>query len=219
MSDATRLPFLTLLYQQYLASQDSAAFIRKVSQAYTQGTLERLANHGSPDVRRSAVLALGFLGNYEANHAMGRALVDDDRTVRMLAENGIRNLWNRAGTQEHCQELAVAIRLNTAQQYRQASERATRLIQEAPWFAEAWNQRAVARFALGEYEPSINDCHQALEINPYHFAAASGMGQAYLHLGDHISALESFRRALRLNPNLEGARAQIARLTKIIEGK
>ena len=217
MSDAQRLPFLTLLYQQYLANQDSAAFIRKLSHSYTQGTLERLASHSSPDVRRSAVLALGFLGDYEANHAMGRALVDDDRTVRMLAENGIRNLWNRVGTEEQCQQLAVIIRLNTAQQYRQASERATRLIEEAPWFAEAWNQRAVAHFALGEFEESINDCHQALEINPYHFAAASGMGQAYLHLGDHVAALEGFRRALRLNPNLEGARAQVARLTKIIE--
>ncbi len=219
MSDAIRLPFLTLLYQQYLANQDSAAFIRKISQTYTQGTLERLACHGSPDVRRSAILALGFLGDYDANHTMGRALVDEDRTVRMLAENGIRNLWNRAGTQEQCQTLAVLIRLNTAQQYRQAAERATRLLEEAPWFAEAWNQRAVARFALGEFEGSIQDCHQALEINPYHFAAASGMGQAYLHLGDHFSALECFRRALRLNPNLEGARAQVARLTKIIEEK
>jgi tetratricopeptide (TPR) repeat protein len=217
VSEPQRLPFLTLLYQQYLANQDSAAFIRKLSQSYTQGTLERLASHNSPDVRRSSVLALGFLADYEANHAMGRALVDDDRTVRMLAENGIRNLWNRAGTEEQCQQLAVIIRLNTAQQYRQASERATRLIEEAPWFAEAWNQRAVAHFALGDFDESINDCHQALEINPYHFAAASGMGQAYLHLGDHISALDGFRRALRLNPNLEGARAQVTRLTKIIE--
>lgn len=219
MSDAIRLPFLTLLYQQYLTNQDSAAFIRKVSQTYTQGTLERLASHGSPDVRRSAVLALGFLGDYEANHAMGRALVDGDRTVRMLAENGIRNLWNRAGTQEQSQQLAIIIRLNTAQQYRQAMEKSTRLIEDAPWFAEAWNQRAVARFALGEYEESIRDCHQALEINPYHFAAASGMGLAYLHLGNQVSALEAFQRALRLNPNLEGVRTQVARLTKIIEGK
>ena len=219
MSQTPRLPFLTLLYQQYLSNQDAAAFIRKVSHTYTLGTLERLAGHSSRDARRSAVLALGFLGDYTANHAMGRALVDDDRTVRMLAENGIRNLWNRAGTEEQCQQLAIVIRLNTAQQYRQASERATRLIEEAPFFAEAWNQRAVARFALKEFEESIQDCHEALEINPYHFAAAAGMGQAYLHVGDHVAALESFQRALRLNPNLEGVRVQVARLMKIIEEK
>lgn len=216
MSHESRLPFLTLLYQQYLASQDSAAFIRKVAQTYTAGTLERLAEHAIADVRRSAVLALGFLADYDSNPTLGRALVDDDRTVRMLAENGIRNLWNRAGTEEQCQTLAVIIRLNTAQQYRRAVQRATRLIEQSPSFAEAWNQRAVARFALGEYEPAIRDCHQALEVNPYHFAAAAGMAQAYLHLGNRVMALEGFQRALRLNPNLEGARAQVARLTKII---
>jgi hypothetical protein len=31
--------------------------------------------------------------------------------------------------------------------------------------------------------------------------------------------LESFRRALRLNPDLEAVRVQIARLTRLIEGR
>ena len=89
----------------------------------------------------------------------------------------------------------------------------------AGWFAEAWHQRAAAQFRLGCYVEAIRDCHQALEVNPYHFGAATTMGQAYLHLGNHVSALECFRRALRLNPNLEGVRAQINRLSKIVEDK
>ena len=86
-------------------------------------------------------------------------------------------------------------------------------------FAEAWNQRAIAFFSLGKYVESIRDCHQTLEVNPYHFAAAAGMGQAYLQLGNHVSALECFRRALRLNPSLEGVRVQIDRLSRMIEDK
>ena len=39
------------------------------------------------------------------------------------------------------------------------------------------------------------DCHEALELNPYHFIAATCMGQAYLELENPVSALESFRRA------------------------
>ena len=219
MSNEFRLPILAMLYRRYLVNQDSAAFIRKVSQAYTPGTLERLAEHRTPEVRRGAVLALGFLGSYDSNDTMGRALTDSDRTVRILAENGIRNLWNHAGTLEECRALAIVIRLNVAQQYRRAEQKATRLIEKSPWFAEAWNQRAVAHFALGEFDEAIHDCHQALELNPYHFAAAAGIGQAYLHVGNHVAALDGFRRALRLNPNLEGARAQIARLTKLIGDK
>ena len=218
-SDPSRHPFLSVLYETYLDEQDSAAFISRASQFYTQGTLQRLAEHESHQVRRSAVLALGLLADYEANHAMGRALVDSDRTVRMLAENGIRNVWARAGNDEQRQNLAIIIRLNSAQQYAEAERKATELLEAAPWFAEAWNQRAVARYALGQHAAAIRDGHQALEINPYHFSAASGMGQAYIQLENHVSALECFHRALRLSPDLEGVRAQVARLTRIIEGK
>jgi cytochrome c-type biogenesis protein CcmH/NrfG len=43
------------------------------------------------------------------------------------------------------------------------------------------------------------------------------MGQAYLQLENAASALECFRRALRLNPDLEGVRAQVVRLTRLVE--
>lgn len=214
-----RNPVLADLYEKYLDDQDSAGFISSAARAYTQGTLQRLAEHRTREVRRAAVLALGFLGDYDANHALGRALHDDDRTVRMLAENGIRSVWGRCGHETHRQQLAVIVRLNSAQHFEEASLRATELLQHAPWFAEAWNQRAVARFGLKDYAAAIRDCHQALELNPYHFAAASGMGHAYLLLGNPVSALESFRRALRLNPGLEGVRAQVVRLARLIEEK
>lgn len=216
-SDSPRLPLLSVLYQKYLNNQDAAAFISKAAQHYNQGSLERLAVHHCPVVRRSAVLALGFLGDYEANPVLGRAMLDKDRTVRILAENGIRSVWTRAGNDAQRQHLAAIIRLNTAQHYDEAIQRASELVRQAPWFAEAWNQRAVAHFAQGLFADSIRDCHQALEINPYHFIAVAGMGHAYLQLQNPVSALECFQRALRPNPDLEGVRVQVARLTKLIE--
>lgn len=218
-SESTRSPQLLKLYRAYLDDQDTTGFIQKTTQHYTQGTLQRLAEHDSPEMRRAAIMALGFVGDYEVNHTLGRALQDEDRTVRVIAENSIRNIWTRVGSEEERQSLAVVIRLNTAQHYEEAMGRASTLLKKAPWLAEAWNQRAVAHFSLGRYTESIRDCHQALEINPYHFAAAAGMGQAYLQLGNAVSALESFRRALRLNPDLEAVRSQISRLTRMIEGK
>jgi tetratricopeptide (TPR) repeat protein len=216
-TDRVRPPFLLVLYQQYLDRQDSAEFIRRVSQSYASGTLQRLARHPTREVRRAAVLALGFVGDYDANHTMGCALLDDDRTVRTIAENGIRTIWARAGNESERQGLGVIIRLNAAQLHQKALASATKLIERAPWFAEAWHQRAVAHFALGRFVESIRDCHQALEINPYHFVAATSMGQSYLELRNTVSALECFRRALRLNPDLEGVRVQVVRLTRMVE--
>ena len=214
-----RNPFLLALYRQYLKDQDSGAFVRKAAGCYSQGTLQRLVEHDGRIVRRAAVLALGLLGDYEANSALGKALQDEDRTVRMMADNAIRSVWTRVGTQEQREQLQAILRLNLAQQFQEAVRRAAELLKTIPWFAEAWNQRAIAHFALGRYREAIHDCHQALEINPYHFAAAAGMGQAQLQLGDQSSALESFRRALRLNPDLEAVRVQIARLSRRIEGR
>ena len=220
MSDSTpRGPAIAEFYSQYLENQDSTVFVDQVSKFYSVGTLERLSEHPLREVRRAAVLALGFVGDYNANQALGRALIDDDRCVRILADTGIRTVWTRDGEPPHRQQLALIIRLIAAGQYGEAIHRAGRLVDAAPWFAEAWNQRAVAHFNREHYAESIRDGHQALEINPYHFQAAASMGQAYLRIGNHVAALECFRRALRLNPDLEGVRVQVVRLVRLVEGK
>ena len=217
-SDSTRSPLLLVLYQQYLDHQDSARFLQAASERYATGSLERLARHPRREVRRAAVTALGMVGQYDSNHTMGCALLDDDRTVRTVAENGIRNLWARAGNAAERDDLGVVLRLNAAQLHREALARATLLVERAPWFAEAWYQRALAYAGIGRLVESIRDCFQAPEMNPYHFVAAAHMGYAYLQLDNPVSALECFRRALALNPGLEGVRAQIARLKRLVEG-
>jgi tetratricopeptide (TPR) repeat protein len=219
VSDSPRTPYLCTLYRRYLDDQDSSTFISDMRLRYTQGTLQRLAESPDSEVRRGAILALGFIGNYDANHTVGRAMHDKDRTVRILAENAIRKVWSRAGSDEDRRELEVIARLIAAQQYHEAIRKATLMVDRVAWFGEAWNQRALAHFRLGQYVEAIRDCHQALEVNPYHFDAATNMGQAYLQLENQVSALECFRRALRLNPNLEGVRVQIDRLLRIIEGR
>jgi tetratricopeptide (TPR) repeat protein len=209
---------LLALYREFLDHQDATALTDQLSQRYTPGTLQRLAESPDRPIRRAAVLGLGLIGDYGANHTLGRALLDSDRAVRTLAQNGIRSVWTRAGKRRQRRQLQTIIRLNQAEQYAEVIRRASELIEEAPWFAEVWNQRAIARFKLGQFHDSIRDCHQALELNPYHFAAAAGMGQAYLALKNFVSALESFRRALRLNPDLEAVRVQVVRLARLVEG-
>ena len=217
MSEQVRHPVLTELYEQFLADEDAAAFVHRVAQRYNPATLERLATRGSRLVRRAGVLALGYLAQFESNATLGRALSDSDRGVRLLAENAIRSVWVRAGREEQRREINAIIALNTTKCYAEARIRACRLIAGAAWFAEAWNQRAIANYCTKRYEESIQDCQQALELNPYHFGAAAGMGQCYLKLGGQAMALEAFRRALRINPNLEGVRANVVYLERALE--
>ncbi|MEM6797921.1 MAG: tetratricopeptide repeat protein [Planctomycetota bacterium] len=159
-------PVIVDFYQRYLDDQDSAQFIKLVARRYTCATLERIAASGDRSGRRAAVLALGYMGDYTSNGVLGRALVDRDRGVRTIAENGIRDLWCRAGSREQRLTLRNVVRLNQSKQPSEAARLATELIHESPWIAEAWCQRGTAYYHLGEYDAAIRDCHQALEINP-----------------------------------------------------
>jgi len=219
VSDDFRQPRLLTFYQDYLARPDCSTFASRVGDFYSVGTLQRLTNHPRREARRAAILALGCLGDYDANATLGMALLDEDRTVRILAENGIRQVWIRAAEGMDRVVLETIIRLNAARQFEKVLRMAGGLIARLPGYAEAWNQRGYAHHALGHYDDSVRDCQETLEINPYHFIAAVGMGRAYLELKNALAALESFRRALRLYPDLEGVRAQADRLARLVEGK
>lgn len=212
-----RRPVLDTFYERYIEAENSAAFIRQVGERYSVPTLERLAESGDRMTRRGAVLALGFLADFESNGVLGNALRDRDRGVRTLAENAIRLVWCRIGTPSQRQELGAIIRLNNAQQFAEAIARASSLIDIAPWIAESWNQRAIAYFSTSKFLDAIRDCQQALEINPYHFGAAAGMGYCYVQLREHASAAECFRRALKLNPGMESARAKLIEVQRVLK--
>jgi tetratricopeptide (TPR) repeat protein len=218
VSDETeQLPRLCYFYQRFLSDEDTARFVAQVGQQYTIGTLERLAEAGGRISRRAATLALTFLGDFRSNAVLGRRMADSDRGVRVLAENGIRDLWLRDGSVEERQWLAAIVRANRAECSRQVLKEATRLLEIAPTFAEVLNQRAIARFHLKHYRKSVEDCRQVLDLNPYHFAAAVGMANCYLELNNANAALESFRRALKINPGLEAVRTQVHFLERALE--
>lgn len=162
-------------------------------------------------------MALCFVSDYSSNHTVGMALSDTDRGVRLIAENGIRSLWIRAGTPSQRHRLRKVMTQIQGNSLDSALREADSLIVDAPWYSEAYNQRAQVHFKRQNFERSLRDNHQTLEINPYHFPAAISMGQCYLRQGENVMALDSFRRALRLNPNLESIRTQITYLERQLE--
>jgi tetratricopeptide (TPR) repeat protein len=212
-----RTPVLVIYYNRYLTNNDCTMFVKRVTRRYSNPTLERLVCLGDHITRRAAVLAISLVGDYSSNSVLGRALVDRDRGVRTIAECGIRELWCRIGSREQQEMLREIGELNDERMHQEAARLATELIHNSPWIAEAWCQRGTAHYHLAQYDAAIRDCHQALEINPYHFTAAAGMGQCYMLQDNPVAALEAFRRALRLNPGMEEVRAQVVRLQRSLK--
>lgn len=212
-----RYPLLDKFYQHFLTEENSADFIQSVARTYNLVTLERLAQYGSPVTRRAAVLALGFLGSFENNESLGRALNDSDRAVRMLADHGIRQLWQRQGSHAEQRQIIRIYRMVDESRMADVIDHTTSMIRCNPILGEAWSQRAIAHCAEGDYSAAIVDCREALQCNRYHFPAAIGLAHCCLQLDQASGALAGFRLALNINPELEGVRRQVSQLEKLLE--
>ena len=218
MSESSlRYPQLDRFYQRFLNEESSADFIQAVSTKYNLASLERLATAGGRMTRRAAILAIGFLGEFSNNEVMGRALSDDDRAVRMLADHGIRELWQRQGTAGQQESLKQIFRLVDQSRMEDAIAAATQLIEVNPEFSEAYSQRAIAFCALGDYEAALVDCREALQFNRFHFPAAIGLAHCCMQIDEASGALAGYRLALNINPDLDSVRRQVSRLERMLE--
>ncbi|MGE0857944.1 MAG: tetratricopeptide repeat protein [Gammaproteobacteria bacterium] len=86
------------------------------------------------------------------------------------------------------------------------------LVQKFPDFAEAWNQRAIAKFMVGDLDGALEDVAHTLELEPRHFGALSGRGQCYLHMQRLGDALEALEAAQAINPWADSVNKQVEML-------
>ena len=100
----------------------------------------------------------------------------------------------------HVRDLATALAIYSA------------LVERAPDFAGAWNKCTTVYFLMGELKASLADVERTLALEPRHFGALRGAGQIHLQRGLLRQAYEAFRRALEINPHLDGARMFIEML-------
>jgi tetratricopeptide (TPR) repeat protein len=180
---------------------------------------EALADIKKPDLetRRRAAAWMGEVGRMADAPVLLRALSDDDEVVRVLAEHSIWKVWSRSGDAEADGLLQIGIEQMSRGDGPAAVETFTRVIERKPEFAEAWNKRATVYFLMGEHEKSLKDCDEVMKRNPAHFGALAGYGQIYLRLDQPERALDYFRRALRINPNLRGVADMIPQLEQLLK--
>jgi len=88
-----------------------------------------------------------------------------------------------------------------------------------PDYIEAWNRRATIHYMRKEFSESLQDIRQVLIREPRHFGALSGLGMILQEFGDEKRALEAFRRALEIHPNLQKIPDMVKTLSEKVEGR
>ena len=165
--------------------------------------------HQDAAIRRQAAGRLGEVGTMADAMKLAKALRDKDEDTRENVERALWQIWARSGNPEVDSLYKTGIEQMSTGESQQAIRTFTRIIEIEPGFAEGWNKRATLYFLAGDYKKSLADCDEVIKRNPQHFGALAGYGQIYMRLEEFDRALEYLRRALEVNPNMDGVRFNI----------
>jgi tetratricopeptide (TPR) repeat protein len=169
--------------------------------------------------RAAGVLYIGRTGLAADGPLLVKRLSDDHPVVRALAEQSVWRVWSRSGDAETDQLLATGVEEMEAGFYAEAIQTFSNVIRRKPDFAEGWNKRATVLFLAGDLRRSLADCDEVMKRNPQHFGALSGYGQIYVRLEEYEKAIEYFRRALAVNPNLTNLQTAIRGIEELLRDK
>jgi Tfp pilus assembly protein PilF len=99
--------------------------------------------------------------------------------------------------------VAEAMRRREAYDFAAAQTILDRVVEEAPDYAEGWNQRAFIRFLRDDPDGSLDDIERALELEPLHFAALAGKATILMRQGRMEPGQAALRRAVEIHPWLK----------------
>ena len=190
---------------------------RTLEEKYSQEDLIDSLENPKSLTRRAAAYALGAIANKDAIRPLIATLAHEDPATRTNAERALWSIWFRSDDESVDAMMQKGRDHMKKQQYGEAIQAFTEVIQMAPDFAEGYNQRAFAYLMIDELSKSIEDCKRTIELNPVHFGAFAEMGQCYLKLGDLTAALNAFQQALEINPNLSPITRIISEIQKMIQ--
>ena len=173
----------------------------------------------SAEQRAEAVTWIAGHGTQDDASALAGRLTDDSPYVRNLAEQGLWVLWGRSGDEAVDALLARGVEEMRAGQLDASIATFSEVIRQKPEFAEGWNKRATALFLAGQLRRSLADCDEVVKRNPLHFGALSGYGQIYFQLEQYEKAIEYWKRALQVNPNMTGVELSIKATEQLIADK
>jgi tetratricopeptide (TPR) repeat protein len=165
-----------------------------------------------------------------ADDDAGTASSADDRSARLdglfsdlmtakgsearAIEQKIWGVWLESGDAEVDSLMTAMILAMNSRSFGPALAFANKIVTIKPDFAEGWNKRATLYYIVKDFNHSIADIEATLALEPRHFGALSGLGMIMMQIGDKRRAIAAFRKALEVNPTMDGIRDTVSALEK-----
>jgi tetratricopeptide (TPR) repeat protein len=131
----------------------------------------------------------------------------------------IQRRWSRSGSDTADLLMSRAQTALKANEHALAIEILDRLVVIEPNWAETWNQRANAFFLMEDSIRALIDIGEALKREPRHFGALGGLASIMRQQGNEKMALEAYRKAFALYPQMDGLKEQVESLARQLDGR
>jgi tetratricopeptide (TPR) repeat protein len=161
-------------------------------------------NAGGPAAEKRAAL----------DKALGALKTAPSEEIAGPLEHQIRQLWLNAGTPAVILLMSRGLRELKADANQDAIEDFTAAATLDPTLAEAYHQRAIARFAGGDTPGAIADIQAALQREPRNFAALETLSAIAESRKDWKGAYEAWQKVLEIDPKSPGGQERLKDLRR-----
>jgi tetratricopeptide (TPR) repeat protein len=120
--------------------------------------------------------------------------------VAASLEERIRQFWAEAGTPAVTLLMSRGLRESNAGAPEDAVAAFSDAIVLDPTLAEAWHQRAIARFKFGDTAGAVRDIQETLKLEPRHFGAWRTLERIAEGREDWKAAYDAWRHVLDIDP-------------------
>ncbi|QTL02884.1 tetratricopeptide repeat protein [Aquabacter sp. L1I39] len=145
-------------------------------------------------------------------------IAPDDESAKAVG-NRIDAIFAQSGSASADLLMARAELAAGAKEYDLAVELLNSVLTIAPDHLGALARRATIFYVQDDYADALSDISEVLAREPRHYTALFGLALIMRELGDDKAALAAARRALAINPHLEGAKDMVKELAVTVDGR
>jgi tetratricopeptide (TPR) repeat protein len=122
--------------------------------------------------------------------------------VASALEDKIRQSWPQSSTPAVTLLMSQGLRVSNSGQPDDAVAVFSDAIVLDPTLAEAWHQRAIARFKSGDTVGAVRDIEETLKLEPRHFGAWETLERIAEGRDDWKAAYDAWRHVLDIDPRV-----------------
>lgn len=142
-----------------------------------------------------------------------------DEQAATALEQQLLHAWIQAGTPAVTLLMSRGLRLLQAGQDDDAIESFTDAITLSPDVAEAWHQRAIARYQAGDVPGAIHDLQETIKLEPRDFAAFRTLTDIATAREDWKGAYAAWQKVMELDPKTQGGDERLRDLKRKAVGE